>query len=320
MTVRDGKNYMNNEHNAKYAFYYLLSLAALIFMALSFGMILFGIIDKTIPDILRSYSPNSINSQFKFAISALFISAPIYYFMQHLISRGLRRGGLEKESAIRRWLTYFIILVSSLIILGSFVGMINNFLSGELTGRFILKALVVLLISGATFSFYFYDVKREAPEKSSIVVRIFFWATLSLVLAAFIAAFFFVESPKEARLRRLDEILVNRIYSLENAVNSYYDFNKMLPENLEALKDHSRSKFNESFLLDPESREAIVYQKITETEFEFCATFRTNSTKNQETNEYFDYNNKDHDSGYQCISGTLWSKPETVARDKELID
>lgn len=119
---------MNNKHNAKYTFYYLLSLAALIFMSISLGMILFGIINKTIPDILRLYgSSNVTGRQMKFALSALFISAPIFYYISSLINRGLRKGELEKDSAIRRWLTYFIILISSLIILGSFVGVINNF-------------------------------------------------------------------------------------------------------------------------------------------------------------------------------------------------
>jgi hypothetical protein len=280
MAVRDSKNYMNNQHNAKYAFYYLLSLVALIFMALSVGMISFGIIDKTIPDILEYYSYSSVNSQLKFALSALFIAAPIFYLISLFISRGLRRGELEKDSAIRRWLTYFIILVSSLIILGSFIGLINSFLAGELTTRFIFKIITMLLISGLTFSFYLYDVKRERPNKPDKIVKIFTFVTLILVITVFVAAWFFVESPKEARARRLDGMVLNNFSSLNNVINNYYELKGELPENLTELENFDHY-FNPSDLVDPETKEPFVYKLLNEKEFELCAIFRTSNLNEQ---------------------------------------
>ncbi len=306
---REGyNNNMNNKHNAKYAFYYLLSLVALIFTALSFGMILFSIIDKLIPDVLNSYS--NVDNQLKFAISALFIAAPIFYFISTLIHKGLHKGELEKDSAIRRWLTYFIVLISSMIILGVFIGVINNFLSGELTGRFILKAVTMLFISGITFSFYFYDIKREQPEKKDKIVKIFFFATAALVLAAFIAAWFFVESPKTARNRRLDSALVQNIYSIENAMNSYYDTNKKLPASLDELKADKRNYFNENVLMDPETKAPIIYNKLSDKEFELCATFRTDSiaeAAKQASYIGMDTYSKEHFAGYQCLRGNLYT-------------
>jgi hypothetical protein len=300
---------MNNKHNAKYAFYYLLSLAALIFTALSFGMIIFSIIDKTIPDVLNSYQ--SVEGQLKFAISALFIAAPIFYFISCLIHKGIHRGELEKESGIRRWLTYFIILVSSLTILGVFIGVINNFLSGELTIRFIFKALTMLIISGLTFSFYFYDIKRETPEKPDKIVKIFFLATLILVVVAFVAAWFFVESPKLARDRRLDQALIQNIYSIENTMNSYYDQHKKLPADLAELQSDNNFYINSSVLLDPETKTPLVYNRLSDKEFELCATFRTSSFDEEarKTSSYagLDMNNKNHFIGYQCLRGNLYT-------------
>ncbi len=325
MAIRDGNTNMNNKHNAKYAFYYLLSLAALIFMALSAGMILFGIIDKTIPDVLKTYSSNVVSSQMRFAISALFISAPIFYYVSSLINKGLHKGELEKDSAIRRWLTYFIILVSSLIILGSFVGVINNFLSGELTSRFILKAASVLLISGVAFSFYFYDVKRENPEKSSKTVKFFFFGTLVLAVAIFVSAWFFVESPKMARARRVDEALVQNMYNLENAVNNYYERNKKLPNDIEELKSYHYAYQNLGNMFDPETKEPIVYQKDGDKEFKMCATFRTSSIVDDGAkNNYYsglDSNgNKAHLAGYQCLDGNLYVVEAVEAKDAKLVD
>lgn len=310
MALREGNNKnMNNKHNAKYAFYYLLSLVALIFTALSFGMIIFSIIDKTIIDVLNRYG--SVDGQLKFAISAIFIATPIFYFISNLIHKGLHKGELEKDSAIRRWLTYFIILVSSLIILGVFIGVINSFLSGELTSRFIFKALTMFVISGITFSFYFYDIKRENPEKSDKVVKIFFFATIALVLAAFIAAWFFVESPKTARNRRLDSALVQNIYSIENAINNYYDRNNKLPADLNEFMADKNIYLSTDSLVDPETKTPIVYNKISDKEFEMCATFRLDSIEEsaKQGTSYIgiDVSSKEHRAGYQCLRGNLYN-------------
>jgi len=298
---------MNNNHNAKYAFYYLLSLVALIFMALSVGMIAFGIIDKTIPDALN-FIAGSSDPQLKFAISALLIATPIYYLILNLIYRGLRKEEITKDSGIRRWLTYFTILVSSLIILGVFISVINNFLSGDLTSQFILKALAVFVIAAAVFSFYFYDIRRSDLIKKDKIVKIFFYVSLVLVIAAFIASWFFVESPKTARARRLDQIVVNNIYSLESAVNSYYDRYKKLPETLADIKAEKDIYLTPNILIDPETKDPIAYQKLGEKDFQFCATFRTDSavTNGGRTLSY-PTDSKNHAAGYQCLKGNLWN-------------
>ncbi len=313
---------MTNKQNAKYAFYYLLSLVALVFMSISVGLIVYSIIDKTVPDALNTFLGN-YDGQLKFAISALIISTPIFYLLSSLIFRGLRKEEIEKDSGIRRWLTYFILLVSSLIILGVFIAAINNFLSGELTSRFILKALTVFIISAAVFSFYFYDIKRENLVKKDLVIRLFFFISLVLVIVAFIAAFFFVESPKTARARRLDQIVVNNIFNLESAVNSYYDRYKKLPDNLEAVRAGKDIYLDPSYLIDPETKQVIIYQKLNDKDFQFCATFRTDSAQdninrgNIPMATYAVYpGSKDHAAGYQCLKGNLWAlvKPVDITK------
>lgn len=295
---------MDHNNNAKYAFYYLLSLASLIFVGLSIGMVAFGIIDRSVSDALDS-SYYNYNGQLKFAISALLIASPIYYWMSSLISKGLKKGELDKDSGIRRWLTYFIILVSSLIILGFLIGIINSFLSGELTTRFILKSLSVFIISGSVFSYYLYDIKREEVVSRKPVTRIFLFASLAIVLAAFISAWFFVESPKEARNRRLDDMVVSNMRSIEGAVNSYFEQNDRLPADLSELESGSRINLSDSVLVDPETKTPIEYKTVDDISFELCATFRTDSNANQRQAISYDYS---HEAGYQCITDTVWNK------------
>ena len=307
-TTNNKNNNMNN--NAKYAFYYLLSLVALIFTALSVGMIAFGIIDKTVADVLTRN--NDVSSSLKFAISALIIAAPIFFVMQKFINKGLRKGDLDKESGVRRWLTYFILLVSSVTMLGVFIGIINNFLSGEFTISFILKAISMLIISAAVFSFYLYDIRRGNVTENNLVMRIFFFSSLTIIVAAFIASWFFIESPAVTRAKRLDQNLVNNINSLENAVNSYYEKYDKLPENLDAIKNEHDIYLDLRSLFDPETGTPIVYHKTGDKNFEFCATFRTDN-KNVDLNANTSYSDptKLHLAGYQCLSGEVWSNGKT---------
>jgi len=312
---------MSENHSAKYAFYYLLSLVALVFVSVSVGLISFGIINQTVADTLALNAYRDYNSQFRFAISALLIAAPIFYVISRLISRGLQKKELDQDSGIRRWLTYFILLVSSVTVLGVFISVINNLLSGELTLSFILKALTMLIISGSVFSFYLYDIKREDATKKDKVVKIFFAISLTLILAAFFSAWFFMESPKEARNRRLDQIVINNIYSIESAVNTYYENNKALPESLEEIKNRSDLYFDAQALIDPETGKEIVYNKIDATNFELCATFRTSSYSEGKINRQaisYGAGNKDHEAGYQCFKSEIWNKPGVI-NEKQII-
>ena len=313
LAISAGTNNNNNmNNNAKYAFYYLLSLVALIFTALSVGMIAFGIINKTVFDVLNLGA--STSDTLKFAISAIIIATPIFFIMQNLIGRGLKKGELAKDSGVRRWLTYFILLVSSVTILGVFINIINNFLSGELTLNSILKALSIIVIAAAVFSFYFYDIKRENVTEKNVVMKVFFFASLALVTIAFISSWFFVESPVLTRAKRLDQNLINNINNLENAVNSYNDKYKKLPNTIDEIKNNKDIYLDLKSFNDPETGAPISYKKISETTFEFCASFRTdNKNVDSKTDTaYYSDPTKTHLAGYQCVNGQVWSVAKPV--------
>ncbi|NCN22319.1 hypothetical protein GW758_02925 [Candidatus Falkowbacteria bacterium] len=307
-----------NQHGAKYAFYYLLSLVSLIFVGIAVGLIAFGIIDKTVVDPLANIYYGNRDGGLRFAISALLIAGPIYYYSLFLINRGLKRNELKIDSQIRKWLTYFIILVSILIILGVFISIINNFLAGELSLKFFLKALSMLLISGLVFSYYFHDIKVEDRNLARKMKKIFLGLSLIFVGAAFISVWFFVESPKEARMRRLDQNLLTNINILENAINSFYADKGALPEDISELKN-TNYYFEQNSFIDPETGKSIEYKKTGDKSFEFCATFRTSSNFNDVNNRSvsmptYGPSDKNYEAGYNCLKGNLWSEPIEKAR------
>lgn len=286
---------------AKFAFFYMLSLVALIFMALSSGMIIFQIINKLIADPINQFSGRFSTDALKFAISAIIIATPIYFLITRQIFKNLFSGELDENSGIRKWLTYFILLISSVVMIGWFIATINSFLDGELTSKFILKSLTAIGIAGVIFSFYFYDIKREGiKERKDNIIKIYFISSLVAVVAIFVSSLFFVESPTETRNRRLDEAVLQKFNEVDSAINSYYADNDVLPENLDVLVSEIIF-LTEDGIKNPATKERFDYNVKNETTYELCANFLTSNISN-ENERYPAY--KDlwpHESGYQCL-------------------
>lgn len=295
----------NQKDSAKFAFFYMLSLVALGFMAYSVGAIVFQIINKTIVDVLARGVYNDF--AMKFAISALIIAAPIYYWMAVLIVKNLYKGLMDKDSGVRRWLTYFIIFVTSIIMIGYAIGILYNFLDGELTTKFILKAITAIVISAITFSYYLYDIKRkEVKGKKSNVIRIYLAVSIVLIVAALVAGFIFVDSPTETRNKKHDAQVLSQLQNIDSYVNEYYYQNEDLPANIDELKSGLRYLTEEDFQ-DPITNEIFIYNKKTDKKFELCANFITSNLEDKE--EYSRYGYFDaswrHESGHQCIERTI---------------
>ena len=292
---------MNSNNNAaKFAFFYMLSLVALLFMALSAGMIIFQIINKNIVDILNQYQGRFSPSQLKFAISALIISTPIFYITSRQIYKSLLAGILDKDSGIRKWLTYFILLVTSVTMLGWLIGVINTFLDGDLTTKFILKAITAIFIAAVIFTFYFYDIRREEVRKKNRIIQVYFYTSLIMIIAVFVASLFIVESPRQTRNRKIDEVILNNFNMIANDIDVYYgDYNK-LPETLDELIA-AYSYLIDKDLSDPLTGEKFEYRVIGDDTYELCANFRT-SNKEDDNDKYGYYREYwSHEAGYQCL-------------------
>jgi len=293
---------MQNTSNnaAKYAFFYMLSLVALIFMAQSTGMIIFQIINKNIIDIIDNYSDFSSNA-LKFAISALIVSAPIFFLTMRQVYKNLYSGKLDKDSGVRKWLTYFIILVSSVVMLGWLIGTINNFLDGELTTKFVLKAITAIFIAAVIFTFYLYDIKRDqvAGQKDK-VVRVYFYGALIIVIATFVASLFYVESPRQTRDRKLDNAILDKFDQIDGAMNTYYKENEILPSSLEELIPEF-TYISQKDIMDQVTKEVFGYKILDANKYELCANFRLPNIEDEENRYDYHKDRWPHESGYQCL-------------------
>ncbi|NCD00812.1 hypothetical protein EOL94_01870 [bacterium] len=294
-----------DKHIARFAFLYALSLVALILTALSVGIISFQIINKSIIDTVNQYNGRYTAEALRFALSALLVSTPIFYFTTKDIHKNLFLGNLKGNSDIRKWFTYAILFVSSFVIAICLISTFNGFLNGELTNKFLLKILVAFIISVITFSFYLYDVRREKTEgEKDRIIKLYFWISLVLVIVSFTAGIFFIESPKEVRRQKIDSTLLNNISFISAEIHNYYHNTNSLPGDLKELIDYNNlSGIN---FYDPETKQIIDYKIINDKEYELCANFRTeNIGYDQFQNREF-YNEMKHEAGPYCFKKEIY--------------
>ncbi len=260
-------------------FLHLLAIVTLYWSAISFVTILWQIINYYFPDVLNDYGYMGLAGPIKFAISSLIIVFPVFILVSWYLNKIYREESAVRESKIRKWLIYLTLFVSSLVIIGDLVSTINTFLGGEITTRFILKALSVLVVAAVVLGYYFDDVRRETPAESA---KYFAWISGIIILAAIVIAFFIVGSPNTARLIQFDQ---QRLYDLQNIqsnIVSYWQRKEKMPATLADLTDNI-SGFVAP--VDPETKAPYEYniKDQANLSFELCANFdKTSQLQNNQ--------------------------------------
>ena len=100
------------------------------------------------------------------AIASIVITFPLYLFFMWRIFKAAAKDPERRQSKIRKWLTYLTLVVAAGFIIGDSIFLLAEFLGGELSIRFFLKALTILVISGSVFGFYLWDLQREEQVES----------------------------------------------------------------------------------------------------------------------------------------------------------
>ena len=148
--------------SAKEAFLFLMLFSALYTMVFALGSVLFDLINISLPE------PGEISSRWigslRYGIASVVVSFPIFILMSRVITRESSRNPDQRISPVRRWLTYLTLFVTAGVIIGDLISLVYNFLGGELTARFLLKALTVGVIAGTIFGYYLWDLRQDESE------------------------------------------------------------------------------------------------------------------------------------------------------------
>jgi len=248
----------------------LLAVLGLYVVVFSFGSLIFSFINLAFPDVLRTYSYP--REAVRFPLAVLIIVFPAYFWLEYRLQKDIADHPEKRGMKIRKWLLYFTLSVVAVVIAGDLVALIYQFLNGELTVRFLLKVLTVLLIAGSVFLYYTWNLRKNVMASRHPQMKFFVWGVVVVVLATVIGAFSVAGSPQSERLRRLDEQRTWDLQTLQSEVIEYWRTKEALPQTLEVLRDDIRGFVPPR---DPKTGEAYGYQRKGDLTFELCANFET---------------------------------------------
>jgi Domain of unknown function (DUF5671) len=154
--------------SARDAFLYLLLFGTLYVSAFNLGSLVFFLIDRAFPDARRSAAAAAAASvAMRWAVSALIVAVPVFLQVSSIARREVRRDAARRGTDIRRALTYLTLLVGAAVVIGDVIALVSSLLGGELTIRFVLKALTIASIAGGIFWHYLRELRSDEQEVRS---------------------------------------------------------------------------------------------------------------------------------------------------------
>lgn len=125
---------------------------ALGMLAVNLNLLVFGLIDRWLPDPLDPDLADG--AALRWAIAGLVIAYPVWALTSLGLARDAERDPGQRRGAVGRWLTWGALFLAATTLLGNGVAVIAGFLGGDLTPTFLLKAASVGIIAGAIFAYY----------------------------------------------------------------------------------------------------------------------------------------------------------------------
>jgi hypothetical protein len=148
------------------AFMHVLMFFTLMVSCWNFGSLVFEFIDRAFPDpaMSRPSLYGSALQAIRWDLSSLIVAFPLFIAVSWRVSIAMRRDPTRRASKTRRSLTYIMLFIGSLTLIGDVITLIYNFLGGELSTRFVLKVFTVAVIAGGVVAYYFANLHREEKD------------------------------------------------------------------------------------------------------------------------------------------------------------
>lgn len=216
-------------------FLHLGVMVALYVSAVNLLTLLFQTIDYAYPSAL-AYSGDPYSSGIQIAIATLVVFFPVYLFLAWLLARGEKISPEKRELGVRKWLIYFTLFVAGITVAIDLVTLIQYFLSGEITIRFILKVVSVLLVAGVVFGYYVYDLRRKDVLQPG-AGKIFASGAIVIVLISLVFGFYIMGAPWTAREKRLDAQRVSDLQNIQWQVVNFWQQKGSIPTQLSDMED-----------------------------------------------------------------------------------
>lgn len=146
--------------SAREAFFYGLMFAALAMTAWHLVALLHNLIDHWMADPLAENAGRYTLNSTRWSIAALIVFTPTFLVLNRRTVQATKADPGKRRSGVRKWFGYVTLFLASVSLLGDLMAVIYALLSGDLTARFTLKALVVAGVAGTIFTYF----RQEADE------------------------------------------------------------------------------------------------------------------------------------------------------------
>ncbi len=258
----------------------LLAIVVGAFITLSFTLI-----NRALPELQELQNnalPMATASAMHRSIASMAIAMPLYLFALSWWLKRFSGGHGRSESPLTKRLTYLVLLVAAVVIVCDLIALVYSLLQGEMTLRFLLKAIVVLGTAAMTFGFYLYErraVQFERPVPAG-VFKSFGWSAAMLALGAIAGGYLSAGSPQTARSLAADARRSQDLVALSQCLERYAGAMGQLPESLEQLE--RTSQYANCPTYDRETRQRFDYRIVAASrplgaarvaDVELCARF-----------------------------------------------
>lgn len=261
---------MNTKITAKDFFLNLGAVVSFYASVIALITLLFEVINFAYPKITNAYY--YAFPSISFQVATLVVAFPLFIILSSYIQKSFASDASLRDIWIRKWLAFITLFLAGAIIAGDLITVIYMFLDGqELTLGFLLKVLVLFVISGGVFVYYLREVRNVIAKKERN-----FWRAGALVftLVSIVLGFAVIGSPRAQREYRYDMQKVSHLQDIQWQVISYWQMKGVLPVELTDLNDSLKPGIVPS---DPQTGDAYSYIKVDGLNFKLCANFNRES-------------------------------------------
>lgn len=151
--------------NPRDAFLYLLNFITLGFWTIALGQLFYTLIARWFPDAAYTGYGGPLTYQIAWQLATIIVAFPAFLFVARAIGGELQRRPEAAESPVRAWLTYVALVIAAIVVLLDAIWFLEALLRGEITIRFLLDTLVLLVLGGGVFVYYLGGLRPARAQR-----------------------------------------------------------------------------------------------------------------------------------------------------------
>ena len=155
---------------ARDAFLHLLTYGSFYIWSTSVILLLFTYLDFALPDPAWRSSYGQVQQRLsiiRLQLAMVIVAFPTFLIVWNYLLREVRRRPQVGKGVLRRWLGNLSLFIGAITLSGDAMTLIYFLLEGQQTTRFVLKAVVLLVIAGGLVSYLALTLRSETTTETN---------------------------------------------------------------------------------------------------------------------------------------------------------